>query len=154
MSDPFLGEIRAFSFLYVPRGWAVCSGQLLPINQNQALFSILGTTYGGDGITTFALPDLRGRTAVHVGLTIALGGSGGEEAHTLTAGETPQHVVGVDAKSTSRQPSGATPARGEQYGPTTGSSGSVGGGQPHENLPPYGVIMYAIALTGIFPSRN
>jgi len=154
MSEPFLGEIRAFSFGFVPRGWAACAGQLLPINQNQALFSILGTTYGGNGVNTFALPDLRGRQPVHAGPTISLGQSGGEETHTLSASETPPHGFAVDVKSTTRSPTGATPARGEMYGPATGSTDPIGGGQPHENLPPYGVIQYAIAMVGIFPSRN
>jgi len=128
MSEPFLGEIRAFSFGFVPKGWAACAGQLLAINQNQALFSILGTMYGGNGVNTFAL--------------------------TLSASESPAHGFAVDAKSTTRSPTGATPARGEKYGPATGSTDPAGGGQPHENLPPYGVIQYAIAMVGIFPSRN
>jgi len=154
MSEPFLGEIRAFSFGFVPKGWAACAGQLLAINQNQALFSILGTMYGGNGVNTFALPDLRGRQPVHVGPTVSLGQSSGEETHTLSASESPAHGFAVDAKSTTRSPTGATPARGEKYGPATGSTDPAGGGQPHENLPPYGVIQYAIAMVGIFPSRN
>jgi microcystin-dependent protein len=158
MSEPFLGEIRAFSFNFVPKGWAQCAGQLMPINQNQALFSILGTTYGGDGRVTFALPDLRGRSAVHPdadhGGAITLGAAGGEEAHTLTAAETPVHALAVNLNSTTRQPTNQTPARRGSYGAATGQSGSVGGGQPHENRQPYLAMTYAIALQGIFPSRN
>jgi microcystin-dependent protein len=154
MAEPFLGEIRSFSFGFIPRGWAACDGQILPINQNQALFSILGTTYGGNGINTFALPNLQGRTGVHAGEDVLLGESAGEEFHTLTPPETPQHGVAVDAKSTSRQPAGLATARGESYGEAVGSSGSVGGGQPHENRSPYAVMTLAIALVGIFPSRS
>jgi microcystin-dependent protein len=153
MAEPFLGEIRAFSFGFVPKGWASCDGQILPINQNQAVFSILGTTYGGNGVTTFALPNLNGRTPVHTGSDVVLGESAGEESHTLTVAETPQHGVAVDAKSTSRQPAGLAAARGESFGVAVGSSGSVGGGQPHENRSPYSVVTLGIALQGIFPSR-
>ena len=155
MAEPYLGEIRLFTFGFAPKGWTVCAGQLLPINQNQALFSILGTTYGGDGRTTFALPDLRGRSAVHVGPTVPLGARAGTETQTLTSAQTPQHAVGVDVRSTTRQPGGATPARGGWYGDSTdGSTGSVGGGQPHENRAPFLALEYAIALVGIFPSRS
>jgi microcystin-dependent protein len=154
MSEPFLAEIRSFSFGFIPKGWAACNGQILPISQNQALFSLLGTTYGGNGISTFALPNLQGRTAVHAGEDIVLGEASGEETHTLTPAETPQHGVAVDAKSTSRQPAGLAAARGESYGEAVGSSGSVGGGQPHENRPPYLVMTLAIAVQGIFPSRS
>src|SRR4030095_4273279 len=97
MSEPFIAEVRMFSFAFPPRGWALCNGQLLPINQNQALFSILGTTYGGNGQTTFALPDLRGRTPISFGAGFSLGQPGGEEAHTLTIGEMPQHNHFVQA---------------------------------------------------------
>jgi len=155
VSEPFLAEIRPFAFGFVPKGWALCEGQLLAINQNQALFSLLGTNYGGNGITTFALPDLRGRTAVHVGPTITTGQSGGEEQHTLVAAETPTHSTGVDVRSTTRHPTDATPARGGDYTDTAdGSTGSVGGGQPHENRAPFLTVVLAIAVVGIFPSRN
>jgi microcystin-dependent protein len=154
MAAPFLAEIRTFTFGFVPKGWAMCSGQTLPINQNQALFSLLGTTYGGNGITTFQLPNLNGRTPVHAGSgQILLGEASGEESHTLTGSETPQHGVAVDAKSTSRQPAGLATARGEPYGEPVGTSGSVGGGQPHENRSPYGAVVFGIALQGIFPIR-
>ncbi len=155
MSEPFLAEIRVFPFGYAPRGWARCEGQLLPINQNQALFSLLGTTYGGNGTTTFALPDLRGRTAVGPGAQVGLGEVGGEEAHTLTPAEA-AHGWGVSAPATTARPTGALPANGGAYAsPADGPSvGPVGGGQPHENRAPFLAINFCIALQGIFPSRN
>jgi microcystin-dependent protein len=155
MSEPFLAEIRAFSFGFVPQGWLACAGQLLPINQNQALFSLLGTTYGGDGFSTFALPDLRGRSGVHVGDGLVLGESAGEEAHALSVAEAPQHSTAVDVRATTRRPAGATPARGGAYtAPPDGSSGSVGGSGAHENRAPFLAMTLAIAVQGIFPSRN
>jgi microcystin-dependent protein len=154
MSEPFLAEIRPFAFGFVPKGWLACAGQTLPINQNQALFSLLGTTYGGDGFQTFQLPDLRGRTAVHSGTTVTLGEKGGEESHTLTPSETPRHGFAVDVKSSTRQPAGAAAARGEHYGTATGTTDLVGGGQPHENRPPYLAVELCIAVQGIFPSRS
>lgn len=155
MSEPFLAEIRSFAFNFVPKGWLPCDGRLLPINQNQALFSLLGTNFGGNGVTTFALPDLRGRTAVHAGTSVSLGESAGEEAHTLDSAETPHHSIGVDVRSTTRHPNGATPARGGFYGTTTdGATGMVGGGQAHENRAPYLAVTLAIAAVGVFPSRN
>ena len=156
MSSPFIAEIRVFSFGFVPKGWAACNGQLLPINQNQALFSILGTTYGGNGQTTFALPDLRGRTAVEPGTSVVLGEVGGAESHRLTAAEA-GHALVVDAEPSTNRPGGALLARGGGYadGPNTGEIMSIaGGGQPHENRAPYLALTYAIALVGIFPSRN
>lgn len=166
MSEPFLAEIRMVSFNFPPRGWAMCDGQLLPINQNQALFSLLGTTYGGNGITTFALPDLRGRIPIHPGNSFVLGQRGGEEAHTLTTGEIPAHTHAVTADP---GPAGqAGPAANffanggsfTTYGDTPTEAmapqavNATGGGQPHGNVPPYTVITFVIALQGIFPSRN
>ncbi|SMB83897.1 phage tail protein [Deinococcus hopiensis] len=167
MSEPFIGEIRPISFNFAPKGWAMCNGQLLPINQNQALFSILGTYYGGDGRTNFALPDLRGRMAVHAGLSV-LGIRAGESFHTLTTAELPRHTHLLGASSrpaTTPLPAGnllAAPAQGERLygtGPvdtalSPDAVSSFGGGQPHENRPPFLVLNYIIALQGIFPSRN
>lgn len=165
MSTPFLGEIKIVSFNFPPKGWALCNGQLLPINQNQALFSILGTTYGGDGRTTFALPNLQGRVPVDAGNSIVLGGQGGEAAHTLTISETAQHAHGANgAAQTPDQPGPggflwanspsaySTGTPDTTMDPTT--SGQTGGTQPHDNMPPYLVLNFVIALSGIFPSRN
>ena len=169
MSDYFLGEIRIFSFDFAPRSWATCDGQLLPINQNQALFSLLGTTYGGNGQTTFALPDLRDRSPMHVGQssrfgsTYFLGERSGEAAHTLSVGEMPMHTHTVNLVSgpgTSTTPAGNFLAvhRGgyaDQYNtvlPT--STAAAGGGQAHENMPPFLTLNFCIALQGIFPTRN
>ena len=168
MSEPYLSEIRLVSFSFPPRGWAFCNGQLLPINQNQALFSLLGTTYGGDGRVNFALPDLRGRVPVHMGDGFTLGERGGEPSHTLTITEMPQHVHPVNATTagaTTATPSNAvmlatsngasayqTPQNLVAMDPT--ASSMVGGGQPHENQQPYLVLAFCIALVGIFPSRN
>jgi len=169
MSEPFLGEIRMMSFQFAPRNWALCNGQLLPINQNQALFSLLGTMHGGDGQTNFALPDLRGRTPVHMGQSDLgsyrdVGQRGGTEAHTLTSAELPQHTHGVlaAADATSTHPDGGRfgTTTGAHYGASPqvvmapGLVGNVGGSQAHPNMPPYLVVSFAIALTGIFPSRN
>lgn len=167
MSEPFIGEIQAFSFNYAPRGWALCNGQLLAINQNQALYAILGNTYGGDGVTTFALPDLRGRTPVHVGQGVTLGQSAGEEAHTLTVNEMPQHThqaMANQSNSTSSKPTdnvwGPAPAGSNSYTATANAVmnanalSTAGGSQPHSNMQPSLVLNYCIALQGIFPSRN
>lgn len=175
MSEPFIGEIKMVSWNFAPRGWAFCNGQILPINQNQALFSLLGTTYGGNGQTTFALPNLQGRMPIGFGNGHNLGDVGGETAHTLIASEMTAHTHDVTLKGATipntASPSNAvfapvklgaatykafangaaantsTPLKGS---PTT----SVGGSQPHENMPPYSVLNYVIALQGIFPSRN
>jgi microcystin-dependent protein len=171
MSEPYVAEIRLVAFNFPPKGWAFCNGQLLPINQNQALFSILGTTYGGDGQQTFALPDLRGRTPIHFGKSPlgqpqVLGARAGEETHTLTVSEVPAHAH--TAVATSITPAATSPAGGYwgNAGISTYSSNapnttmdpntisSVGGSQPHPNLPPYLVVSFVIALQGIFPSRN
>lgn len=167
MGQPFYGEIKLISWNFPPKGWAFCNGQLLPINQNQALFSILGTTYGGNGQTTFALPDLRSRIPIHVGGGHLLGESAGQESHTLQVTEMPGHIHQVVADT---EPGGATPSGtsrlaassgGNLYGPpnnlqpmAANSTTQVGGSQPHTNLQPYLVINFIIALQGIFPSRN
>lgn len=162
MSTPFLGEIRIMSFNFAPRSWAQCNGQLLPIAQNQALFALLGTTYGGNGQTNFALPDFRGRVPVSFGGSFSLGQASGEENHTLNALEVPPHTHAMRAVSgpgTSASPAGAFFAahRGgyaEAGAVTAPVSTSAVGGLPHPNLPPYLVLNFCIALTGIFPSRN
>ena len=169
MGTPYLAEIRATSFAFPPKGWALCNGQLLPINQNQALFSILGTTYGGDGRVNFALPDLRGRVPMHRSATRVLGQASGEESHTLTLGETPAHkhsVVTSNAAAATASPSGTLPAAVPAGSPPVYAPAqhlvslnpqavaATGGNQPHENRQPYLTINFIIALQGIFPSRN
>ncbi|HRX01617.1 MAG: phage tail protein [Anaerolineae bacterium] len=170
MSEPFLAEIRIVGFNFAPRGWATCDGQILPINQNQALFSLLGTTYGGDGRTTFALPDLRGRTPAHVGdsgggWAITQGQKSGEETHTLSVGEIASHThqaMGSSAQANNNDPTGHVLAQsGTIYGPASsltpmraGSIGNAGGGQAHDNMQPYLALNFVIALQGLFPSRN
>jgi microcystin-dependent protein len=169
MTEPYIGEIRIVSFPFAPRGWAFCDGQRLPVNQNQALYSLLGTRYGGDGVTVFALPDLRGRMPVHTDSgrsgQFPVGAAGGEETHTLTSGELPAHghqVVASNAPGTAAVPTGAYPAATQVAAyaaaantPMNASAVSrTGGGQPHENMPPYLALNFAIALQGIFPSRS
>lgn len=165
MAEPFLSEIRIMSFNFAPKGWAECNGQQLPINQNQALFSLLGTTYGGNGQTTFALPDLRGKTPIHVGQGFLLGNQGGEQQHTLTIGELPQHIhtmQGSSANADITSPGGNLLAQTSQtYGPAqnltaldASSNGPVGGSQPHQNMQPFLTLCFCIALQGIFPSPN
>jgi microcystin-dependent protein len=166
MSEPFLGETKWISWNYPPRGWAFCNGQLLPINQNQALFALLGTMYGGNGQTNFALPDLRGRAPVHVGSGFIQGQRAGEEAHTLIGAEMPQHLHGVTASGgngTAAAPIGAFLANRQSdiYVPpgnlqpmNQGAVSQAGGSQPHQNMAPYIVLNCIIALQGIFPSRN
>ena len=167
MSEPFLGEIRVFSMNFVPRGWAACDGQFLPINQNQALFALLGTQFGGNGQTTFALPDLRSKVPMHIFTSgQAPGTAGGESAHTLTAAELPAHAHAAMATNT----------KGDQFLPTgnvlasvaanlyaqlgpgqalpAASIGNTGLGQPHENRSPYLTLTFGIALQGIFPTQN
>lgn len=166
MSEPFISEIKIVSFNFPPRGWALCNGQLLPINQNQALFSLLGTTYGGDGRVNFALPELRGRVPIHVSSGHALGQTGGAENHRLTLAEMPAHthVPGLPATSADadlKLPADSRYAHSavETYalpGPlaplAAGTTNPAGGGQPHINLQPYLVLNFIIALQGIFPS--
>jgi microcystin-dependent protein len=178
---PYLGEIVMYSFNFAPKGWAQCNGQLLPINQNQALFSILGTTYGGDGRVNFALPDLRGRVAMYSGNGHTLGERSGQEFHTVTMSEMPQHIHVLQANTTAPGAAAAAsvPANTKVLAPATaslqgGQSANVslygppsnltpmapaavtniGGSQPHENRQPYGVVNFCIALQGVFPSRN
>ncbi len=164
MSEPFLSEIRIFSFNFAPKGWAMCNGQLLPINQNQALFSLLGTTYGGNGQTTFALPDLRGRVPIHFG-SHTLGERAGEEAHTLNLNEMPAHLHQEMASSSvgdAVNPIGAALASASNVyrmadsltSLNPASVSNVGGSQPHENRQPFLTLNFCIALQGIFPSRN
>ena len=165
MSEPFLSEIRIMSFGFPPRGWALANGQLLPINQNQALFSLLGTTFGGDGRTTFALPDLRGRVPVHVGASFNLGQNGGEVAHTVTQSEMPFHTHLLGCNNTNagtNSPNGAVLANSTAvyHAPTSlvplnpGSVTPIGGTQAHMNMEPFLTLSFCIALQGIFPSRN
>ena len=166
MAEPFLSEVRIMSFVFAPKGWALCNGQLLPINQNQALFSLLGTTFGGDGRVNFALPDLRGRTPIHVGSGHTLGEKGGEQAHTLSIAELPQHAHVVNA--TSVQATTSTPATNVMLAQSTpqnlyGAASnlqamspatitSTGGSQAHLNMQPFLTLSFCIALQGIFPS--
>jgi microcystin-dependent protein len=166
MAEPFLSEVRIFSFNFPPKGWALCNGQLLPINQNQALFSLLGTTYGGDGRVNFALPDLRGRAPIHFDSSFFLGQRGGEEVHTLVISEMPAHTH--LARASGDAPTAATPADSFWASNTGftpyGTSGDVamsptcisttGGSQAHENRSPYLTLNFCIALQGIFPSTT
>lgn len=180
MSNPFLGELKIISFNFAPKGWALANGQLLPINQNQALFALLGTTYGGNGQTTFALPDMRGRVPIHVGGGFTQGEKGGEDSHTLALNELPQHTHSLAANTSTAATSNAiTPAANDSLGQSVGipSSGtnfaldiystaspngsmgvgtvtSIGGSQPHENRQPFLVLNVIIALQGIFPSQT
>ena len=165
MAEPFLSEIRIFSFNFAPRGWAMCNGQFLPINQNQALFSLLGTTYGGNGQTTFALPNLQGRVPVHFHGGFTLGQTGGEQAHTVTLSELPQHIHiaqgSKNAGDTVIPTGGLLGELSGQYGTPSslinlepGTVTSLGGSQAHENMQPYLTLTVCIALQGIFPSQN
>jgi microcystin-dependent protein len=166
MAEPFLSEIRMMSFGFAPRGWALCNGQILPINQNQALFSLLGTTYGGNGQTNFALPDLRGRVPIHMGTGFTLGQLAGQETHTLTSPEMPQHRHALrgstDPATLDSVPNNlpAVPSI-NAYGPASslqpaanGTISNAGSNQPHENMQPFLTISFCIALQGIFPNRN
>jgi microcystin-dependent protein len=166
LAEPFLSEIRIMSFNFPPKGWALCNGQLLQINQNQALFSLLGTTYGGNGQTTFALPNLQGRVPIHMGNGFTLGQAGGEQAHTVNIQELPQHIhfaVGSNTQGDTPVPAGnvlaLTPSQiyGDPVSLTTLIPSTItmtGGSQPHDNMEPYLVLNFCIALQGIFPSRN
>ncbi|MER8749436.1 tail fiber protein [Mesorhizobium sp. M1050] len=165
MSEPFLSEIRMLSFVFAPKGWALCNGQLLPINQNQALFSLLGTTFGGDGRVNFALPDLRSRAPIHVGQGHTLGERGGEQEHTLSISELPTHPHLANATNGNgttptnfgnflgafnngyRQPANLTSLH-------PASIANVGGSQAHLNMQPFLTLSFCIALQGIFPSPN
>ena len=167
MAEPFLSEIRLMSFVFAPKGWALCNGQLLPINQNQALFSLLGTTYGGDGRVNFALPDLRGLTPIHVGSGHTLGERGGEQAHTLSIAELPKHTHSLTAShdnaTTSIPANNVVMAQAsiDMYrSPTSlvamepASVANTGGSQAHLNMQPYLTLSFCIALQGIFPSAT
>ena len=165
MAEPFLSEIRIMSFQFAPRGWATCDGQLLPINQNQALFSLLGTTYGGNGQTNFALPDLRSRTPIHVGSGHTLGERGGEQAHTLTISELATHVhsaMAQPATGTQLPPVNAVLAQASNVYRTAdnltslapATVGNTGGSQAHVNMQPFLTLSFCIALQGIFPSQT
>ena len=179
VAEPFLAEIRMFGFNFAPRGWALCDGQLLPINQNQSLFSLLGTNFGGDGRTTFGLPELRGRTPVHPGsngqTTVSLGQKSGEEGHQLSVNEMPSHNhrvnttgnqgVSSDIAGDISSPSNvlASQARGgiPTYSPSSNlvsmhpdTVSQTGGGQAHNNMQPGLAISFAIAIQGLFPSRS
>ena len=171
MSDPFLAEVKVFAGNFAPVGWAICNGQLLPISQNTALFSLLGTTYGGNGQTTFALPNLQGRMPIGAGQgpglsNRQLGEAGGEAAVTLIAAEMPQHSHALNGTSTATT---GTPGSGVVLAATTGAKvyraatnlttmaaplGATGAGQPHENRQPNLGVLFIIAMQGIFPSRN
>src|SRR5687767_13799650 len=170
MAEPFLSEIRLMSFVFAPKGWALCNGQLLPINQNQPLFALLGTTYGGDGRVNFALPDFRGRVPIHVGSGHTLGEKGGEQAHTLSISELPTHThvlnaVNVPAPDPEPSPrTGNLLAQSSAQSLYTGPGNSVamapqsitntGGSQAHLNMQPFLTLSFCIALQGIFPSPN
>jgi microcystin-dependent protein len=170
MAEPFLSEIRIMSFNFAPKGWATCDGQLLPINQNQALFSLLGTNYGGDGRTTFGLPDLRNRVPIHMGSGFTLGERGGEQAHTLSIAELAAHAHAVQGNNTLAAQADPTNAFFAQAGAALGSiyntasaslvamnAGAVanaGGSQAHDNMMPYLTLTFCIALQGIFPSQT
>ncbi len=165
MAEPFLSEIRIMSFSFAPQGWAMCNGQFLPINQNQALFSLLGTTYGGNGQTNFALPDLRGRTPISSGQGFTLGQAGGETAHTLTISELPQHAHVANASKNDGDNVIPTDnvfgVVAGLYGPPNNLTSmlpatvsNVGGSQAHLNLQPFLTLNFCIALQGIFPSPN
>jgi microcystin-dependent protein len=166
MSEPFLSEIKIVSFNFPPKGWALCNGQLLPINQNQALFALLGTTYGGNGQTNFALPNLRGRTPVHEGSGHTLGEAAGSTSVTINLQTMPTHTHPYNATnnvSSATAPDGtvvisATPSN--SFSPAGNfvamapTLSNVGGSQPHNNMMPYLVLNFIIALQGIFPSQN
>lgn len=164
MANPFTGEMRWVSFSILPQGWAQCNGQLLSIPQNQQLFSLLGTTYGGNGKTNFALPNATGCVLIHEGNGYALGKSGGEASHTLTITELPTHAHMLNGTATTASlsdPAGNVLGGAQIYGsvsqltPTNpGSIGQTGGSQAHPNMQPYLNIICIIALTGLFPSQN
>src|SRR5262245_54295224 len=167
MAEPFLSESRIMSFGFAPKGWALCNGQLLPINQNQALFSLLGTTFGGDGRVNFALPNLQSRVPIHVGNGHTLGEKGGETAHTVSINELPTHIHAANASNnagSTNTPAGnllGNTAPNNLYGPAqnlgatiAGTVTNVGGSQAHLNMQPFLVLNFSIALQGIFPSAN
>ena len=165
MGEAFLGEIKIVGFAQAPKGWALCNGQFLPINQNQALFALLGTTYGGNGQTTFALPDLRGRVPIHRSNSHTLGEVGGSEAVTLNISQLPAHTHAVTASNATADSPNASGnfwgSGGQQiYSDSINTAlapavlNNVGGSQPHENKSPYLVVNFIICLIGLFPSQN
>jgi microcystin-dependent protein len=168
MAEPFLSEIRIMSFGFPPKGWALCNGQLLPINQNQALFALLGTTYGGDGRVNFGLPNLQSRVPIHMGSGHTLGEQGGEQAHTLSISELPTHthVLNASPSAATTNTPGAAQVLAQSVGDEAWGSASnlaamapntlanVGGSQAHQNMQPFLVLNFCIALQGIFPSQN
>ena len=165
MAEPFLSEIRIMSFGFAPKGWALCNGQLLPIAQNQALFSLLGTTYGGDGRVNFALPNLQGKTPMHMGSGHTLGETSGEQGHTLSISELPTHTHPANASTqtgnTQFAANNVLAAAGNLYTPPANLTSlipstitNVGGSQAHLNMQPFLVLNFSIALQGIFPSQN
>jgi microcystin-dependent protein len=165
MSSPFVSEIKIFSFSFAPKGWALCNGQLLPINQNQALFSLLGTMYGGDGRVTFGLPNLQGRTPTHVGNGQVLGELNGEQAHTLLTAEIPLHThlwSATNVAANQLGPASNLLGGAAEYNNTAsslvtmypGQLSTVGGSQPHPNMQPFLTLNFCISLSGIFPSQN
>ncbi len=165
MAEPFLSEIRIMSFVFAPKGWALCNGQLLPINQNQGLFSLLGTTFGGDGRVNFGLPDLRGRVPIHVGGGHTLGERGGEQGHTLSISEIPTHThvaqastanatVAVPTGNLMGSTSNGYAAATNLTALTAGTVANVGGSQAHLNMQPFLTLSFCIALQGIFPSAT
>ena len=165
-ASPFTGEIKIVAFNFPPKGWIFCNGQLLPINQNQALFSLLGTTFGGDGRVNFALPDLRGRVPIHVGSSFTLGARGGEQAHTLSIAELPQHSHVLQATSATGDtppapgtlladsPSQLYSAPGGLTSMSPSSVTNVGGSQAHLNMQPFLTLNFCIALQGVYPPRT
>src|SRR2546423_8635779 len=169
MAEPFLSEIRIMSFVFAPKGWALCNGQLMPINQNQALFSLLGTTYGGDGRVNFGLPDLRGNVPIHMGSGFTLGQKGGQQSHTLTISELPTHTHVLNASSAAADKALPNTGSGNLFAPSPQqvytqavqlsamnpqTVSSVGGSQAHLNMQPFLVLCFCIALQGIFPSQT
>jgi len=165
MGTPFISEIKIVSFGFAPKGWALCNGQLLPINQNQALFSLLGTTYGGDGRVNFGLPNLQGRAPIHMGAGQTLGELGGEQNHTLSIAEIPTHIHtwgATNIAANTPDPTSNLLGGAAEYNNSASNLGAmypgvlspVGGSQPHPNMQPYLTLNFCISLSGIFPSQN
>ena len=171
MGTPYLGEVKITAFNFAPKGWALANGQLMPINQNQALFSIYGTSFGGDGRVNFALPDIRGKVPIHRGSTNTLGSVGGQESHTVTISEMPAHnhftvvntstapdtggnIPGTDKRLANSNGASLYHPFGSQQLMNAGMIGNAGGSQPHNNMMPYEVLSFCVALQGVYPSQN